>query len=183
MKISRKKLFNAASTITGDLVRIFSIAFIFCCIHEYIAAQEQIKVVGMKQQPIVLGKLNGKNAYFLIDTGADISILNKADIRRFKIKSRKTLVRDHVISGLVSQHEQEILVATNANLYMANKKMNVCFKVLDITNVKVSLGRDCGIWINGIIGSDLMQQYNFVIDYGRQRISFTHLATTSSTCL
>ena len=146
-------------------------------------AQDTIKVHRMKELPIVVGELNGKRAYFLVDTGASITILNQSDAQRLKIRYRKSISKSHVISGVVSNHNQSILVAVNAKLYLNGRKIDACFKILNLTNIKNSIRSSSGIWISGIIGSDIMIPYNFVIDYSTQEIRFTHFSYSGITCL
>ena len=166
-----------------SLIKSILVASILYYSQQPIVAQDTIDMVRIKGKPIIVGKLNGKNAYFLVDTGADITILNEVDTKKYKIRYRKTLLKGNMISGLISRHERDIWVATNANFYLGNKQMNACFKVLDLSNIKASIGRKSGVWINGIIGSDMMKQYDFIIDYGTRQVRFTHLESASNTCL
>ncbi|MBX2842122.1 MAG: aspartyl protease family protein [Flammeovirgaceae bacterium] len=40
----------------------------------------------LKAKPIIKGKINGQNAYFLIDTGADITLLDSKDAKKFQYR-------------------------------------------------------------------------------------------------
>ena len=158
------------SRLIKSIILIAIIWFVGCTI----LAQQTIKIIKMKDQPIVVGKLNGKKAYFLVDTGADITILHLKDANRYKFNYRKPLY-DYNISGLDSRTKHEVSVANNVNLYLGASKMEGCYKVYNLSNIIESIGNSTGIWINGIIGSDLMKRYHFLIDYGRQEIRFTEV--------
>ena len=165
------------------LVKLLLLTSIFYYHNLTLAAQDTVKMHRMNDQPIVVGKLNGKKAYFLVDSGADICILNKKDVGRYNIRYRKSNSKGNKISGLGSRLEGNILVAINSNFYLGNKKMEACFKVMDLSIIKGSIGSRSGVWINGIIGSDLMKKYQFIIDYSRQELSFTHFSSLRNTCL
>jgi len=153
--------------------------FLFC---SYTQGQDTVKIIRLKGHPIVAGSLNGKKAFFLVDSGANITILNINDVNRYQIRYSESISKVKIISGLTA-NQTEILVATNTSLYLGNRKMEACFKLLDLSNLRDSIGVSDGIWINGIIGSDLMKKYKFTIDYGNQEIRFDHTTSYSKTCL
>ncbi|MEN7546962.1 retropepsin-like aspartic protease [Rapidithrix thailandica] len=134
-------------------------------------AQEVIKIITLKNQPIVIGKLNGKKAYFLIDTGSDVTLLNLKDANKFRFKFRKIDLQGYKLSALGSEHQQEIWMAYNVAIHLGNKKMKGYFKVFDLSRIASSIRRDSGIKINGIIGSDVMKKHKFLIDYEAKEIS------------
>ena len=161
---------------------LINCTFMICLFCIYIQGQDTVKIIRMKDYPIVVGSLNGKKAFFLVDSGANITILNINDVKRYKIKYSKSISKVKIISGLTA-NQREILVATNTSLYLGNRKIEACFKLLDLSNLKDSIGASNGVWINGIIGSDLMKKYKFTIDYGNQEIRFDHTTSYSKTCL
>ena len=131
-------------------------------------------VVGLEEhtnQPIVKATLNGETAYFLIDTGAEITCLHLHDSRKYNFKYRSS-DRKSVVSGLnASSHRYYIAYGFEMKLgevVMTNK-----FRVLDLTNIINSIKTDSGIKISGIIGSDLMQKHQFVINYEKMEIMFS----------
>ncbi len=121
-------------------------------------------------QPIVRGRLNGKKAYFLVDTGSDITCLNLSDTKRYDIKYKQALQR-LVLTGINSQQGKH-LIANHVDLELDEIPLTWRFKVLDIDKIAESIQWDTGIRINGIIGSDLMHKYQFVINYTLNEITF-----------
>lgn len=136
-------------------------------------AQETIKMVKAKGKPIVIGELNGKKAFFLVDTGSDITIINLIDAKRYKLKYRETILKGYKLSGLTSAYSGDILIADNVDLYLGTKKLDGCYKLIDLSNLVNSMSKSARISINGIIGSDLMRKYKFLIDYNTKEISFS----------
>ena len=107
----------------------------FWFIGQSLLAQETIKMVRVKGQPIIVGELNGKKAYFLVDTGSDITLLNAKDANRYKFKYGRSVIKGHKLSGFGSQHTGDILVAYNVDLYLGTRKMEVGCRVFDLTNI------------------------------------------------
>ena len=120
----------------------------------------------------MIGELNGKRAYFLIDTGSDLTILNSKDARKYGFKIRATRAGKYKISGLDSEHRGRFLLAFKAELILGGRNMRGSYKVFDLSHIIKSILDDTGIRITGIIGSDLMKRHKFVIDYEAEEISF-----------
>ena len=130
-------------------------------------------MVELDDQPIVMGELNGKRAYFLIDTGSDLTILNLKAARKYGFKIRSARAGKYKISGLDSEHRGRFLLASRAELILGGRSMRGSYKVFDLSHIVKSIMDDTGIRITGIIGSDLMKKRKFVIDYEAEEISFT----------
>ena len=137
-----------------------------------ILAQESINIVSLDSQPIIKGKLNEKTAYFLVDSGSDVTIINLKDTKKFKINYGKMYSDRYRFSGLYSEHKGDILVAKGMDLELNDKKISGRYLLFDLSKIAQSLSKDSGIQINGIIGSDVMKNYNFVINYETEEIHF-----------
>ena len=135
-------------------------------------SQEIVPMVKVRDQPIVVGTLNGKKAYFLIDTGSSISMLNSSDKRKFRFDLKELQLKDYALSGLHSQRRGKVEVALNIEMLLGNQKIYCNFIAFDLTTIVRAIHSGTGIHINGIIGSDLMKNYGFVINYVEEKISF-----------
>jgi hypothetical protein len=121
------------------------------------------------QIPVIEGLINGKRAYFIIDTGASCSILDESLSERFDFS---------------------VIVKTNNSVYgLGGKaKINQAFNcTVEIGPLKIShrqfrtkrldyltsvIKEHDGIKIAGLIGSDILNHYNIGINYRNGTISF-----------
>lgn len=136
-------------------------------------AQDQyefVDVVAMQHQPIVKGTLNGKKAYFLLDTGSDVTLINKSDAKRFGFLYRDRYdLREYKLSGL-GKSSTELLGIYDLELQLGSQKIKDIFLAYDITNIVNSLHAGHALHINGIIGSKALRRYGFVIDYDLKEV-------------
>ncbi|MCG8309935.1 MAG: aspartyl protease family protein [Cytophagales bacterium] len=154
-------------------MKTFILVLIFWIANFSGSEQISVRMIGADSQPIIKGKLNGKNAYFLVDSGSDATILNFRDVKKYGINYAKIYSDRYRFSGLNSEQSGEFLIANNMDMYLNGKKMEGCYWLLDLSKIVRSISSDTGIRINGIIGSDMMRKYDFVIDYETEKVYFT----------
>jgi hypothetical protein len=130
---------------------------------------EFIKIINLVRKPIVEGTLNGKVAYFLLDTGSDITILNSNDSDKYNFK---VVLREYGRQKVASFGgiQSDILNAYNINLQLGSQLIDTEVYSYDLTPVIESLRLKTKIKISGIIGSNIMKKYGFVIDYTNQEV-------------
>ncbi|MEO1050614.1 MAG: aspartyl protease family protein [Bacteroidota bacterium] len=133
--------------------------------------REYLEIVSKTKKPIVMGELNGKKAYFLLDTGSDITILNARYQDHYEFKSNMPYYRAVKVTGLGST-EQSVAYAFKINLKLGSKGIRTHYYAYDLSKVMASLERKSGIEIAGIIGSDVMRSYGFQIDYTKNLVGF-----------
>ncbi len=131
---------------------------------------KQVDVIVMHDQPIVKGTMNGKKAYFLLDTGSDVTLLNTGDAKRygFSYLPHRGL-RGYQLSGL-GKSTKEVLSTYNVDLRLGSQKIKATFIAYDLSNIIQSLGAGTAVKINGIIGSRALKRHGFVIDYDRKEV-------------
>lgn len=131
---------------------------------------ELLDVVIMRHQPIVKGTMNGKKAYFLLDTGSDITLLNIGDAKKYGFEYRnRSDLRDYQLSGL-GKSTTELLGIYNIDLQLGSQKIKDIFIAYDISNIIYSLSSSASVEINGIIGSKALRRHGFVIDYDLKEV-------------
>jgi predicted aspartyl protease len=117
-----------------------------------------------------MAEINGVPGQFLVDTGAQISVINRPSIARFKLTEVKTAVR---VYGAVGGPGEQIGAA------LANRiKLGPCTAspfLLGVSNLtSLSQGRNTGKAkdgrFDGILGSDVLQNFAFVIDFEGARL-------------
>ena len=131
--------------------------------------QNHIKIINLNTKPIVSGYINGKKAYFLIDTGSDLTIFanEAANLYKFEIgsKGRSKLLGINSQSGVLKS-------AYKIDLKMGEDYFSTGFGACDMTSLVNSIHQKTGFKISGIIGSDLMKKYRFRIDYAEKKIYY-----------
>lgn len=110
--------------------------------------------------PIIKIPINKVDRYFLVDTGANLSVLDKY----YYIINQSSLDQVNEIeinySGINGTKTEKAYVV---NAYFEDRI--ITFTTSDISEVIKTIKKKCGIEISGIIGSDFMRNYNVVIDY------------------
>lgn len=132
---------------------------------------ENIKIKSLRNKPIIECVLNGKRCYFLVDTGSDITIINSKVNKKYNFKTHPNY-RNGKAYGLGSQGS-EIRNTSNVQLSIGEIDVNTKFYSLDIDHIANSILSKAKIRIIGIIGSDVLLKYNFVIDYKNESITLS----------
>ena len=129
--------------------------------------QIQFKTIG--KIPIVEGKINGKRAYFIIDTGASISLLNESEASHFGFGSYSSTNQSLVgFSGSAAINE-----AYNCRVEFGSMIIHgVTFKARCLNDFTAAIRQHEGVNISGIIGSDVFNKYQITIDYRNNIISY-----------
>ena len=126
-----------------------------------------IDIVCLKKVPIIKATLNGKTAYFVLDSGSDVSIIHKLDASDFAFTPKKRAIKS--IIG-VSGGNQSLHEVPDAVLQMAGHRLQTQFYATDLSTVVKALSISTGITVSGIIGVDLMRKYGFEIDYVGEKL-------------
>lgn len=133
---------------------------------------EYINIVHLDRKPIVAATVNGKKAFFLIDTGSDISLLDErnADIFAFRIANGKDEIHNvESINGL-KENLRRVKFCTVA---LGSSEMKNTFFAMDLSKLVALVRQKSHIKIHGIIGSDVMRRYDFTIDYHTHKVGFS----------
>lgn len=108
---------------------------------------------------IVEAIVNGRGAYFLIDTGASVGLIDEDKTRAYR------LVRGRRYNGSLVGAGGEISRAYVCNTFPTLDGQPITqFLLCDISAVRGSIYRETGIEILGIIGLKQMKALRMVID-------------------
>ncbi|MEO0895750.1 MAG: aspartyl protease family protein [Bacteroidota bacterium] len=129
---------------------------------------EEIKAVSFRPKPIIKGTLNGKKAYFLLDSGADVTLLDESTAENFGFKTVK-VPGANKIQG-VNRGAHEVEEAKKAEMKLGTQHIKYQFKTFNISHLANSIMNKTGYRICGIIGSDVMKKYGFIIDYSNHKV-------------
>lgn len=136
-----------------------------------------VRVVHFEGKPIISATLNGNPAHFLIDTGASVSILNIRDRR--ELEFRTTLSSPQAGLYGLTGGSKPVEMALQTDLGIQDLTLPFQWAATDLTELARIIERRTDVEINGIIGSDLMHFYGFVIDYSTKTIWIANPAAES----
>jgi len=125
------------------------------------------EIVSLEKVPIIEVSLNGKSAYFVLDSGSDVSLLHLPDALNFEFSHQKRASKSIVGA---SGGNQPLYQASDFELLLGQRPLQTMFFATDLATIIESLAASTGITITGIIGMDLMRKYGFEIDYLNQRL-------------
>ena len=121
------------------------------------------------KKPIVQAEINGKKGYFLVDTGADISIINSTDLKKYKLIQSKTYGSNKRAIGFNGDQET-VMRVKNVDVQFNNQFNHKTFYSMNIGLIVRTIEAKTGLKISGILGSDWLMKYHCIIDYNQRRI-------------
>lgn len=137
-------------------------------------AQEIVKIEDrFDKKPIVKMKLNGKTIWVLLDTGSSVNLLDLSSMRKYKFKTFGQASGARNVIGLGSD-EMRLQEVGNIDLVYKGISLKGQFLAYDISDLIMSFQAESGIAISGIIGSELMRKYGFVIDMRNNKASMSY---------
>ena len=112
--------------------------------------------------PIVEGTLNGKKAYFLLDTGASLSILNLKKSSEYGVRIGNT---EDVGIGGYGGVTSDITELTNVDLRFGTERMKDKFSGKDIGYLIKAIRKNTGFEIVGIVGNNNITTSKLILDF------------------
>lgn len=125
---------------------------------------EYIKIFNLHRKPIVEATLNGQKAYFLLDTGSDITMLNKDEKNKYGFKLRIRENENHAAVGIGGK-TTELTSVYQVHLKLGSTRIVTSYLAYDMSDIIQAIDQNSGVKISGIIGSDAMKRYGIIIDY------------------
>lgn len=105
--------------------------------------------------------LNKKSCYFLLDTGAILTVLDYTQSDEYNLN---TILDDGEFNGMGGTNKAYNVTNTNS-IIINNISYDIKLKSADISNVVSSIEGSTGYHITGILGSDFFSKYNAVFDF------------------
>lgn len=117
----------------------------------------------------VAGKINGKKANLIIDTGASQTVFDKKRIIKF-LGHKKFEKSESLSTGLGTNSMESHLVKVPGlvvgDFIIKDEKMIL----LDLSHVNESYALMKLKPVDGVIGGDILRKYKGVIDYGKKEL-------------
>lgn len=126
----------------------------------------KVDFITVNKVPVVEGTLNGKTAFFIVDSGASLSVLDDNQSEHFNFSTSKSNIAAAGYGGVASFGN-----AYDVKLTIGGKKFDTDFKSQDLSKIVDLIRENDGVEISGIVGSDIMKNYHFIIDYSDLTIS------------
>lgn len=126
-------------------------------------------------------KVNGQEAIFLIDTGAQISVVNRKCLKRLKLSSIKTHAR---VFGAVGGPGEPVEAALAKNLQLGPCTVTpFLVGVIDLDALTEDSSADKSspsTGFDGILGADILQNFPFIIDCSKPQLFVWNYAAHGS---
>ena len=116
--------------------------------------------------PIITIKLNGKKTNLIIDTGSEISIINKKYFEKnnnFNITDSTTIS----INTLNGEQLNKVYILNG----VINDSINIKLYTMDISDIIDDMFIKQQVFIDGIIGVDFLYENNLIIDFKNKTLS------------
>ena len=155
---------------------IFKIIFIILtvvCVALFITMFEDIKksnrkkisfkeALDLTELPVVTFISKGRKLNFLIDTGANNSILNESVADKMKLKCEEFEgVETNTAGGNINLNK-----VTNLTIKFDDKReYDECFLISNMDEAFNSVKAETGVMIHGILGSNFFARNKYIIDY------------------
>lgn len=116
-------------------------------------------------RPIIEGEINGKSAYFLLDTGASIALIDENQIEEYQLQYGELFPGTIISTG----GSTSMTYFCQNNIEIANKYIKD-FVLINLTQIRNSIKRETGIDILGVISYPQLQQLQLTIDIEKNEI-------------
>jgi predicted aspartyl protease len=154
---------------TQHLRYLLIVVVLFTSCRPSTRTNQSINFFSIVHIPVVEGRINGKVAYFIVDTGASCSILNESVAKQYGFKTM--VVNDEHLMGL--NGTAKIKMAYDYSIALSSLKIKgLIFRTRKIDELVDVIKNNESISIAGIIGSDVLKKYQMGIDFRTNKISF-----------
>ncbi len=120
---------------------------------------------------LIIGRINGKKANFLVDTGASRTVFDDHEVMAF-LKEACFEDNEKLSTGLGTSEMPSRVTVIDEIRFGRLKIRNYPSVVINLSNVHNSYEALGLPRIVGVLGGDLLHKHQCKIDYGRLRITF-----------
>lgn len=114
------------------------------------------------QSPIIEGTINGKKAYFLVDTGSTITVLDLSQKKDYSFRPYRRLNKKLVGYGGKYVGLWSVL---DVDMRIGKRFVSTPFLGISLVQLKEYLHKKTGYKISGIIGADVILDYGIMVDF------------------
>ena len=115
----------------------------------------------------IKASINGEKGRFILDTGASNSCVGLEEIEHFSLVTEES---EHKAAG-AGTTEIETKISKENKLKIGGFKLKkVNLVVLNLEHINNALLKQEATSVNGIIGADILEQGNAIIDYNKKKL-------------
>lgn len=126
----------------------------------------KVDFVSVDKVPVIEGRLNGRTAFFIVDSGASLSVLDENQKEDYEFETYASTIEAAGYSGVAVFKEVQ-----GAQITLGGVDFTTDFKAQDMSKIVEIIRKEDNVLISGIIGSDIMKTNRFIIDYSNNTIS------------
>lgn len=151
------------------LVPFVTIIFLGCSSTQFSGNTGYLHFTTIARIPVIEARINGKDAWFIIDSGASCSLLNESAAEHFNFK----------FNGLLNEHvhslngDAKLNRATNCKIDLGPLRISHhMFHTKEMGAIVSAIEEREDITISGIIGADILRQFKITLDFGNNVLLF-----------
>ena len=120
----------------------------------------------------IKAKINGVRGWFILDTGASNSCVDFTSASKFKLNAKESKIK----AAGAGSSEMETQEAKKNELKIAKwRYKNFNLVLFDLSHVNIALENHGAKTVDGIIGADILDKGEAIIDYKNQRLYLKRL--------
>jgi len=131
-----------------------------------------IKLASFSKLPLIKGTINGKEAYFIIDSGATVTVLNSTTADDFGFRVEEEYDGEAAGYGgkahFMKAAAATIKTDTGIELWAPD------IKAQDLSPIVNAVKNNENVTVSGIIGTNIIKKYEFIINFKNNTIDFTY---------
>ena len=105
----------------------------------------------------------------IVDTGASISVVDAGFAKEMSVELVKSQLQSRTINGSI----EDISVIKHHDVRVGGINVGrMKFATLDLSAVNEMYEKQVSLRVIGLIGSDFLQRYKAILDYGQQKMIF-----------
>jgi len=157
--------FNMLILIIGLILLITCVSILCVIFINNIQQREKTRIsfkegLDLTELPIVTFICNNKKLHFLLDTGSNISYINKGVLKEIPHKDigKVSSVMGIENSGIVAHHY-------SIDIGYKDNKFTEVFGAVDLSATFDAMEKENGIRVHGILGSKFFEKYKYILDF------------------
>ena len=139
------------------------------CPDQVVSSGDTVKVIkfmSANKIPVIEGKINGKKAYFIVDSGASVSVLDITQDRVYNFNSYPLNEEAAGYGGYAKFYE-----VLGVRVHVGPSIVRTQFRSQDLSSIVELIRQHEGVRISGILGSDVWKDLDALIDYKSRTIA------------
>lgn len=118
------------------------------------------EAMDLAELPIVTFKIGEKKANFILDTGANASVINKCILDKIE---HEVLDKSYTVMGIdgIPSNNQCVSI----NLKYRDREFKEEFQAVDMSGVFGAMKQESGVVVHGLIGNAFFAKYKYVLDF------------------